>query len=144
MANKILQKRRKVPNFPRQDAHKKIRVDGKTWRKARGRHGRVKRLSNYHGASPKIGYGTPAKTRNLHSSGLEVIEIATIKELMKIDTQKQGVKILSVGKKKKIDILKAALEKKIRVFNVRNPEEFIKKYEKAAKTEPKKEEVKEK
>lgn len=139
MVNKILKNRRKVPKFPRQDIHKKIKLFGKTWRKPKGRHGRVKRLGNYHGASPKIGRRTPKATRNLHSSGLNVIFVANLNELSKVDPKTSGVKIMSVGNKKRIAILKEALKKSIRVFNVRKPEEFIKNNEKVVK---KKEEAK--
>ena len=137
MANKILKNRKKVPRFPRQDAHKKIRLRGKPWRKPKGRHGRVKRLHDYHGASPKIGHSTPKPYRHLLSSGLKVIEIANTKEVQGIDPKTQAIKIRNVGLKKKLMIIKEAIAKKIKISNVRKPEAFISKYEKKKKPEKK-------
>ena len=133
MTNRILKFRKRIPRFPRQESHKRIRLMGKGWRKPKGHHGRVKKLHHSHGYSPKIGYGTPAAFRNLHSSGLEVVEVANLSELDKINPGTQGIKINSIGMKKKMMVIKAALEKKIKVFNVRNPEKFIKQHEKKIK-----------
>ena len=133
MANKILKARRKVPRFPRQEAHKKIRLRGKPWRKPKGRHGRVKRLHDYHGASPKVGRRTPKAQRDLTSKGLKVIEVANTKDSEKIDAKTQAAKIRSVGLKKKLMIIKEAIAKKIKISNLRKPEEFIAKKEKKPK-----------
>lgn len=130
MANRILSFRRRIPRFPRQESHKRNRLMDSGWRHPKGHHGRVKKLHHVHGYSPKIGYGTPAEFRYKHSSGLEVVEMANPAEISRIDPAKQGIKIKNIGMRKKIMILKSAIEKKIRVFNVRNPEEFIKQHEK--------------
>jgi large subunit ribosomal protein L32e len=145
MTNKILRARRNVPFFPRVDAHKKIKLKRSGWRKAKGRHTRRKKLSPYHGAVPSIGYGTPAATRNLHSSGLAVTNIFNLNDLEKVDAQKSGIKIMNVGMKKKLGIIKESLKRKIRIFNLRKPEEFIKEHERvvkepAAKSGPEKKE----
>ncbi|MDD5181555.1 MAG: eL32 family ribosomal protein [Candidatus Nanoarchaeia archaeon] len=133
MANKILRHRRMVPRFPRQESHKRIRLMDKGWRHPKGRHGRVKKLHFSHGYSPKIGYGTPAAFRNMHSSGLGVVEVSNVDELSKINPETQGIKIKSIGNRKKIMVIKAAVERKIRIFNVRNTEEFLKQHEKKPK-----------
>jgi len=130
MRNRILMFRKRVPRFPRQEAHKRIRLMGKGWRKPKGHHGRVKRLNHKHGYSPKIGYGTPAAYKNIHSSGLSVVEVANVDELSRINPETQGIKIKHIGNRKKMMIIKAAIEKKIRIFNVRKPEEFIAQHEK--------------
>lgn len=135
MANKILKRRRKVPRFPRTDSHKKIRIQDKGWRKPKGRHNRRKRLHDYHGASPKIGYGTPRATKNANSKGLNIIEVANPKELEKIDAKTQAIKIKKIGARKKILIIKEAIAKKIKISNVRKPEEFISKNEKTKETQ---------
>ena len=133
MANNILKFRKRIPRFPRQESHKRIRLMGKGWRHPKGHHGRVKKLHDSHGASPKIGYGTPAAYRNVHSSGLKVVEVANVNDLSKIDPERQGIKIKSIGNRKKLMVIRAALEKKIRIFNVRKPEEFIKQHERKPK-----------
>ena len=144
MANRILMFRKRIPRFPRQDAHKKIRLAYKGWRKPKGHHGRVKKLHDSHGASPKIGYGTPAAFKNKHSSGLEVVEVSNVDELSRINPETQGIKIKHIGNRKKVMVVKAAIEKKIRVFNVRKPEEFIVQHERKPKVHETKDEAKKK
>lgn len=144
MANQILKFRKRIPRFPRQESHKRIRLMGKGWRKPKGHHGRVKKLHHVHGYSPKIGYGTPAAYRNVHSSGLEVVDVSNVNDLVLIDPAKQGIKIKNIGMKNRIMVIKAALEKKIRILNLRNPEKFVKENERKPKVNEIKTEAKKK
>ncbi|MCD6547436.1 MAG: 50S ribosomal protein L32e [Nanoarchaeota archaeon] len=124
MANKIKQIRRKKPRFVRLNTVKK-KVEEK-WRKPKGRHGRVKKLLGHNkGASPDIGYGSPKKIRGLHLSGLKKILIHNVNELQNVDAKTQGIVIANIGKKKKIQIVQKALEMKLRIFNLRNPEKWL-------------------
>lgn len=144
MANRILKFRKRIPRFPRQESHKRIRLMGKGWRHPKGHHGRVKKLHHVHGYSPKIGYGTPAIYRNIHSSGLESVDVANVNDVMRIDPAKQGIKIKNIGMKKRIMVIKTALERKVRILNLRNPEEFVKKNERKPKVHEVKTEAKKK
>ncbi len=126
--SKIKKIRKKKPNFPRVGAKMKKKVDGSKWRKPKGMHGRVKKLLSYHkGAAPDIGYGSPKKIRGKHVSGLEIVEVKNINELLKVDAKSQIVKIANVGKKKKLEIIEKAIQKGIKISNLRKPKEYISK-----------------
>ena len=124
MVKKIVQLRREKPEFNRVDYYKKKVSPG--WRRPKGKYARRKKVLKYSkGAAPNIGYSMSKEFRGLHPSGYEIVEVENVKQLEKIDANKQGIKIKKVGKKKKIEIIKAALEKKIKILNVRKPEEFL-------------------
>jgi large subunit ribosomal protein L32e len=124
---KIIQIRRRTPLFRRQEFGRWFnnRKKDDTWRKPKGHHGRVKRLGYQKGASPKVGYGTPAKFRHIHPSGFEPIVINNVKMLDAVDSKKQGIMISNVGMKKRIAIVHEAVKRKIRILNLRKPEEFL-------------------
>ena len=92
-----------------------------------------------------MGYRSPRKVRYLHKSGLKQELIKSLKDLEGLDPKKYGLIISSsLGKKKKIVILKKAKEFNFNILNVKNPDDYIKKIEdrisakKKAKTEKKK------
>ena len=144
MVKKIVKTRRNKPKFQRSEITRRKRIaNTKTWRKPKGQHARVKRLGPVKGASPKIGYRTPKEIRGLHPSGHEIILVSTPSQLDSI-TEKQGIKIANVGKKKKIEIIKKAMEKKIKILNVRKPEEKLEKIKKKPKKKEKPKEKEEK
>ena len=125
---KIVQIRRRKPAFRRQEFHRWFgnRKKDDKWRKPKGHHGRVKRLSYQKGASPKVGYRTPKEIRALHPSGLEPVLIHNSAALDGIDVKTQGITIASVGKRNKMVIVEAAMKKGIRILNLRKPEEWLK------------------
>ena len=108
---------RKKPKFLRQGAIAYKRL-GKRWKKPRGIHSKVRRHEKGKAKLPSPSYGAPRKLRHLHPSGFREVLVHNIKDLEKIDSKKEAVKIASsVGKKKRSDILKKAEEKKIKVLN---------------------------
>lgn len=127
---KIVQLRRKIPKFRRQEFHRWFsnRKKDDKWRKPKGHHGRVKRLGYQKGASPKIGYGTPASFKGIHPSGLIPIIVHNVKMLDGINNEKEGIIISNVGIKKKIAIVQEAIKRNIKILNLRKPEEFLKNY----------------
>lgn len=142
---KIVRIRRKKPKFIRLE-HIRAKVKN-NWHKPHGKFGRRKQvLKQDKGFVPKEGRRMPKEYRGLHPSGLEIVEVENVKQLDAIDPKIQGAKIRSVGNKKRIDIINAALKKKIRILNVRNPEEKLKslsKKKKDSKEAEKKKETKE-
>ncbi|MCD6576356.1 MAG: 50S ribosomal protein L32e [Nanoarchaeota archaeon] len=105
-----------------------------TWRKPKGMHGRVKKLLSYHkGASPDIGYASPKSIKGIHTSGLKIVEIKNISQLEKVNPKEEAIKIANVGKKKKIEIVEKALSMKIKIVNLRKPEEYLKENKKEVK-----------
>lgn len=127
---KIVQLKRKKPEFLRMEYYRRKRL-ARTWRKPKGHHGRTKKLLSYFkGASPKVGYGIPGKFKNVHPSGYIGIMVHNLKELEQINPQTDAIIIASIGRKKKIEIVKKSIEKKIKILNLRKPEEWLKKSDK--------------
>ncbi len=110
------QKARK-PDFRRTEAHKKLKLRGKSWRKPRGRHNKFRERVG----GKKIvvsGYGTPRKIRGLHPSGYWEILIHNPTELESVNSAEQAVRIASnVGVRKRLEIEEKAKEKGLKILN---------------------------
>ncbi len=108
---------RKKPKFKRHmhEAYKRI---GTSWRKPRGIHSKIRIKQKGRIRMPNVGYGAPKELKFLHPSGYREVLTHNVKELQSIDKVKVAVKIAhTVGKKKRIEILKKAEEMKIKVLN---------------------------
>ncbi len=119
--------KKKKPVFVRRDSRYKSRVSSK-WRKPRGRHSPVRQK---HKGKPKlvsIGYGSPQAVKNLHPSGLQKVIIHNKNQLENLDLKTQGL-ILSrtLGSKKKIELIKHALEKNLPFLNLKDPQKHLEK-----------------
>ncbi len=111
--------KKKTPNFKRQEWHRYKRL-GKAWRKPRGLHSKTRKHKGFRQKVVSIGYGSPARTRNLHSSGFKEVLVYNVKDLEKIDPKSQAARVgHSVGTRKRIVIEEKAEEKGIRVLNPR-------------------------
>jgi len=108
---------RKKPEFLRQGGHAYKRL-GSKWRHPIGIHSKLRRKEKSKGKMPTIGYRAPKELRYLHPSGMKEVLIHNVNELSRIDSKIEAAKIAhSVGKKKRIEILKKAEEMKIKVLN---------------------------
>lgn len=140
------------PVFIRQDNPKRMKLNYK-WRKPKGIHSKIRHRFKGRRKMPSPGYKSPAKVKNLHSSGLEMINVASVEDIKTLKKETQGIIISkSTGDKKRLEILKKAKELNINVLNL-NANEHIKKIEymissknkttkEPKKEEPKKEESK--
>jgi len=109
--------KRKKPEFIRKRGKVIKRLKLK-WRRPKGLHSQLRRHKREAGNMPKSGYGSPRAVRGLHPSGFEDIIIFNVKDLEKIDSEKQACRIAStVGKKKRMEIMKKADEMKIKILN---------------------------
>jgi ribosomal protein L32E len=114
MAEKMKTIERKKPKFRRQDSHKMIKLGNQTtkkkqvWRRARGRHSKVRLGRRGHSRRPKIGWGAEKTTEDF-------VRIETLKDLEGIKIKK--ILIAGVGAKKKKEIIKKATEMKLEVLN---------------------------
>lgn len=110
--------------FVREDAGLKKRIKFQ-WRKARGIQSKVREERKGHGRKVKIGYGTSKEGRK------EVNLITNLKDL----ENSKGEVILSgkLGMRKRIELIKKAQEKKIKITNIKNTEEYIKNVEEKRK-----------
>src|SRR3989338_2098300 len=121
----------KKPDFIRQDIRKKARLKIK-WRKPRGLDSKIRRKLNGRAKPVSQGYRSPGKVRGLHQSGFRQFIIRTIKDMDKLSPKEYCLIISSsLGKKKRVEALKKAIEKNFQVVNVNNPEDYIKKAEEA-------------
>jgi len=112
-----LKMKRKKPEFLRQNA-KNLKTLGKKWRMPRGRHSKLKMHKKSKGFMPNTGYGSPVEVRGFHPSGFEEVLIYNSNDLTKINPTNQACRIAStVGKKKRLDIMKKSEELKIKVLN---------------------------
>ena len=130
--------KKKKPHFLRQNAHK-IKKLKKVWRQPKGMHSKMRKKLRSYRKHPSPSYSSPKKVRNLTPEGFIPIIISNTSQLK---DQKAIIISGKVGLRKKIDIVKKALQLKIKILNLKNPEEFIKEIE--SKLAKKKEELKKK
>jgi len=110
--------KQKKPDFKRQEWFKCKRI-GVSWRKPRGLHSGMRKQLKHRPAIVKTGYRSPSLVRGLHPSGLEDVLIHNVKELEMLDPKTQGARIAStVGKRKKIEIIKRSEELGIYLLNI--------------------------
>ena len=119
-------KKAKKPDFIKQDAHKKKRVSVK-WRKPRGMDSKMRQHFRGYRTSISKGWKSPAEVRGLHPSGLMPVRISAPSQLDSMDPKKDGVMLGStVGKKKRMDIIRKAKEKGLRILNIKDAEAYVK------------------
>lgn len=121
---------KKKPNFVVKESHYQARVK-KRWRLPRGRHSGVRQYHKGKPAMPTSGYGSDKKIRGLHSSGLYPVVVYTKNDLLKLEEKQGGVIASSIGKRKKLELLKLAEEKKLLLINVKDVPAEIKNIEDA-------------
>ncbi|MEK6876620.1 MAG: 50S ribosomal protein L32e, partial [Nanoarchaeota archaeon] len=108
----------KKPDFIRQDIRKKARLKIK-WRKPRGLDSKIRRKLNGRAKPVSQGYRSPEKVRGLHQSGLRPSIIQTAKELDNLSPKENCLVISSsLGKRKRVEVLKKAREKSFQVVNI--------------------------
>ena len=113
-----LKMKQKRPDFKRQDWFKCKRI-GTSWRRPKGLHSGMRKQLKHRPAIVKIGYRGPALVRGLHPSGLEDVLIHNVKELEALNPETQGARVAStVGKRKRVEIVKKAQELGIKIFNI--------------------------
>ena len=121
----------KKPDFIRQDIRKKARLKIK-WRKPRGLDSKIRRKLNGRAKPVSQGYRSPKNTKGLHKSGLRQFMIKTIKDMDKLSPKEHCLIISSsLGKKKRVEVLKKANERTFQVVNIKDTEDYIKKAEEA-------------
>ncbi|MBW2963294.1 50S ribosomal protein L32e [Candidatus Woesearchaeota archaeon] len=137
-------KKKKKPNFIRQDTNKKIRLRNKAkWRKPKGRHSKLRLGKKGHEAVPSTGWGSPREVKHLHKSGLRQILVQSLNDFDQINKNEEGVILGStVGKRKKIELIKKAEEIGVRILNIRNTKDFVDKIQKEREEKKRKKEEK--
>ena len=111
--------KQRTPTFLREEWFRYKRIP-KNWRRPDGLTSKMRQNLKYRPSKVRVGFRGPKKTRHLHSSGFEEITIHTINELDHINPKTQAVRIGgTVGTKKRLEILKKANKKDIRILNMK-------------------------
>ena len=144
MSDKLELKRamiKRMPKFVAQDEHKKSKIKAR-WRKPRGSDSKMKHQFKGYRKIVKRGYMTPSEVKDVHMRyGLKSVIVSNLNELNSIDTKVYGVIISStVGKLKKVSIMKKAKELKIKVMNS-DVDAYIKNFEDGLKEKKTKKEA---
>jgi large subunit ribosomal protein L32e len=130
MEKKLLESRKlvksKKPKFLRQDGHKKSRL-AQNWRNPRGIDNKVRLNIRGYRRSPTVGWKSPVAVKGLHASGLEMVRVSSTDEVGRITPSTQGIIIgKTVGQKKKVEIVRLAASKNIKILNMRDPAAYLK------------------
>jgi len=129
MSKKLIELRKKLrkkrPSFHREDSHKVIGVK-RAWRRAVGRHSKVRHQLKGYVKRVEPGYGSPALIRNSHRSGLFPVIVNTVSDIASLNKAEQGAVIASgIGRRKRVLLLNKAKELNIKVFNVKDIDQAL-------------------
>ncbi|MFH1972876.1 MAG: eL32 family ribosomal protein [archaeon] len=133
-------KNAKKPDFVRQEAWKRPRLKIK-WRQPKGGQSKLRKKEKGKRKQPSLGYCSPTKVKGLNREGFKERLVNNVKDLEGFDEKIEIITIANIGIKKRVEILKKCLEKKYKVSNVKDIENYIKNVE--DKLKEKKKEIKE-
>lgn len=112
--------KRHKPVFVVKESKTRARVEER-WRFPGGKHSGVRQKHRGKVPLPSPGYGSPKLVYGLHPSGLKPVLIHTAKALLVLNPTNEGAVVSStLGAKKKLEVLRLAQEKNIRLLNVKN------------------------
>ena len=96
------------------------------WRFPRGKHSKVRQMHRGRPVMPSPGFGSPKEVKNLHSSGLRFNVINNVSNLNGLDNKEDGIVISStIGKRKKLSLIKIILDKGFKIINIKNPNKLV-------------------
>jgi len=120
----LLRIRRKIkrekPDYLRPYWWTKIRLKNRidSWRRPRGIHNKMRKRKKGRPPLVEVGYGSPREVKGLLGNGKRPVIIHNVEELEKIDKEKEIAVIAStVGKRKRLEIIKRAQELGIEIYN---------------------------
>lgn len=120
---RLLQVRKKIkakkPTFVAYESWRYKRIKSR-WRAPKGIDNMMRLKRKGVPKSPSIGYGSPKKIRGLHPSGFDEVIVYNVKDLDKVNPERQAIRIAnSVGGRKAVDIMDEAEKRAIWVLNPR-------------------------
>lgn len=122
----------KKPDFIRQQGRSLSKLKQK-WRAPKGMHSKLRMGLRGKIKKPSIGYSSPKEVKGLNRSGYKPVIVATLEGINKIKNGEGIVISRTVGKRKKIELLKKIKELNLIVLNVKNIDSEIKKIEEKKK-----------
>ncbi|MBI2545332.1 MAG: 50S ribosomal protein L32e [Candidatus Aenigmarchaeota archaeon] len=109
--------KKKIPDFTRWTSKSRAALKP-AWRKPRGINSKIRRVFGGKMKMPSVSYGANRDLRYVHPSGKMEVLVYTMKDLEKVNHDKQAVRIAAaVGKKKRMEIIKRSEEMKLKVLN---------------------------
>ncbi len=111
---------RREPRWMRMDEWRFWRIARQErWRRPKGLDNKIRHQIKGYPPLVKIGYRQPKAVRGLHPSGFEPVRVFRPEDLDKVDPSRQAIIIAStVSKRKRLEIIKKALEKGIKILNI--------------------------
>lgn len=122
MNHKLLEIRKvmkaKKPNFHVQNSNDpKKRYPGR-WKRPKGLQSKMRERRKGNPIYIEPGYGSPAAVRGATPEGFFPVVVSSIADLAKVKEDCGVVISRSVGMKKKVELVKAAVERKLKLLNV--------------------------
>jgi len=119
MRIRVLMERRE-PRWMSMDEWRFLRIAHReSWRRPKGNDNKIRLEIKGYPKRVKIGYGKPRLVRNLHPTGFKLVTVHRPEDVDKVDPTKEAIVIgRTVGLRKRIEIVRRAIERGVRVINV--------------------------
>jgi large subunit ribosomal protein L32e len=119
MRIRVLMERRE-PRWMRMDEWRFLRIAHReSWRRPKGNDNKIRLEIKGYPKRVKVGYGKPRLVRNLHPTGFKLVTVHRPEDVDKVDPTKEAVVIgRTVGLRKRVEIVRRAIERGVRVINV--------------------------
>ena len=119
MRIRVLMERRE-PRWMRMDEWRFLRIAHReSWRRPKGNDNKIRLEIKGYPKRVKVGYGKPRLVRNLHPTGFKLVIVHRPEDVDKVDPTKEAIVIgRTVGLRKRIEIVRRAIERGVRVINV--------------------------
>jgi len=119
MRVRVLMERRE-PRWMSMDEWRFLRVAHReSWRRPKGDDNKIRLEIKGYPKRVKIGYGKPRLVRNLHPTGFKLVIVHRPEDVDKVDPTREAIVIgRTVGLRKRVEIVRRAIERGVRVINV--------------------------
>ena len=121
------------PAFPRNKSGHRMNLRVSSWRKPKGKHTKLRLHKGSRLPIVKDGFRGPAAVRGVHNSGLQMVLVHNMPQLLALKAGEHTAIIADVGQRKKYDLVKKASELNIALVNVKSIQKFLDKIEKDVK-----------
>jgi len=119
MRIRVLMERRE-PRWMSMDEWRFLRVAHReSWRRPKGNDNKIRLEIKGYPKRVKVGYGKPRLVRNLHPTGFKLVIVHRPEDVDKVDPTREAIVIgRTVGLRKRVEIVRRAIERGVRVINV--------------------------